>query len=357
MSLINQRRRISKGGNSGGGGSTGPQGPVGEQGPVGPMGPAGADGPVGPVGPVGPQGPAGPQGPQGLQGPEGVQGPKGDKGDTGPAGPAGLNFRAAWVPGLTYALQDSVAYNGSTWFATSAIEADVAPGTDPRWVLLAMQGTKGDTGPTGPQGPRGVQGVPGDVGPQGPQGIAGPQGIRGPQGDTGEQGPAGPQGARGIQGDKGDKGDTGATGPQGPAGQNNTNNPVYTTQLAVSTSYSAIAIPNNPGVSLTVRRVNNNIEYSFTGNSIGGRYFDVEVVNFPSADVVKRYQSNHTVSGTNRYVVGDPAGYTGTGYKKIQITARDWGDKNIIIIDLFHLQRAGDANFNIAIRIETFKLP
>lgn len=93
------------------------------------------------------------------------------------------------------------------------------------------------------------------------------------------------------------------------------------------------------------------------GNSIAGRYFDAEVVNFPSADVVKRYQSNHTIAGTSRYVVGDPAGYTGGGYKRIQFSARDWGDKNIIMIDVFHLQRPSDTSLGIAIRIETFKLP
>lgn len=400
-------------------GPQGPQGPRGEVGPEGPQGPKGDDGKDGEKGERGAAGPQGPIGPQGIQGPQGVQGPaglkgdKGDKGDVGPqgpqglkgdtgekgdpgeVGPAGLTFRGEWVPGTVYTKDDTVVYGGSTYFAVSNIAADEEPGVSTLWVVLAAQGTKGDKGEkgdpgdigpqgekgdAGPQGPRGIQGqqgiqgLPGDQGPQGeqgPQGIAGPAGPQGPKGDTGPQGIQGPQGIRGVagpvgaqgpqgekgeKGDKGEKGETGATGPQGPAGQNNTNNPVYTTQLAVSTSYSAIVIPNNPGVSFTIRRVGDNIEYSFTGNSIAGRYFDVEVVSFPSADVVKRYQSNHTISGTNRYVVGDPSGYTGGGYKRIQFSARDWGDKNIIMIDVFHLQRPTDTSFNIAIRIETFKL-
>lgn len=272
----------------------------------------------------------GPSGEKGGKGDKGDQGLQGEEGPPGPIGPAGLVWKGQWEAETSYVTDDAVGYEGASYFCIAENQGDLPTNSPNSWALLASQGA---------QGQRGIQGLKGD---------------KGDKGDTGDRGL---QGAQGPKGDKGEKGETGAIGPQGPAGQNNTNNPVYTTQLAVSTSYSAIAIPNNPGVSFTIRKVGNNIEYSFTGNSIGGRYFDVEVVNFPSADVVKRYQANHTISGTSRYVVGDPAGYTGGGYKRIQFSARDWGDKNIIMIDVFHLQRQSDSNFSIAIRIETFKLP
>lgn len=95
---------------------------------VGPQGPAGADGATGPVGPSGPQGPAG---------------PKGNTGDTGPqgaTGPRGLTWKGAWSSGATYAKDDSVQYNGSSYVATGAVSAGLVPGVAGVWDLVAAKG-------------------------------------------------------------------------------------------------------------------------------------------------------------------------------------------------------------------------
>jgi hypothetical protein len=158
----------------GGQGSVGPQGPAGPVGPSGPVGPTGLTGLQGPAGATGLQGapgsagatilsgtidptsaigvdgdfyintstitifgpriagawPAGipltnTAGPQGIQGPPGptgaigATGPQGAVGPIGPIGPAGINgsgfnFRNAFNPSATYAIDDVVTFSGST---------------------------------------------------------------------------------------------------------------------------------------------------------------------------------------------------------------------------------------------------
>ena len=98
---------------------------------VGPEGPAGAAGATGPTGPSGPQGPAG---------------PKGNTGDTGPqgaTGPRGLTWRGAWGSGTTYAKDDAVQYNGSSYVASGPASPGLLPGTAPVWELLAQKGAGG----------------------------------------------------------------------------------------------------------------------------------------------------------------------------------------------------------------------
>ena len=95
---------------------------------IGPQGPAGADGAAGPVGPAGPQGPTG---------------PKGNTGDTGPqgaTGPRGLAWKGAWSSTATYAKDDSVQYNGSSYVANGAASAGLVPGAAAVWDLLASKG-------------------------------------------------------------------------------------------------------------------------------------------------------------------------------------------------------------------------
>lgn len=95
---------------------------------VGPEGPAGAPGAPGAVGPSGPQGPAG---------------PKGNTGDTGPqgaAGPRGLSWQGAWSGLTTYAKDDAVQYNGSSYVASGIAAAGLVPGVAPVWQLLAQKG-------------------------------------------------------------------------------------------------------------------------------------------------------------------------------------------------------------------------
>ena len=160
-------------------GAVGPQGPQGIQGPTGPQGAQGPVGPKGDTGATGPQGPTGATGPAGPQGPMGMVGPQGSQGDTGPAGPAGtngigFNFRNAFDSSASYAINDVVTYNGSSYVAIAATNpGDPTPDGNPNWSLMAQQGAAGAQGVQGAQGPTGAQGQQGPAGPQGPVGPPG----------------------------------------------------------------------------------------------------------------------------------------------------------------------------------------
>lgn len=242
---------------------------TGAAGPAGPQGLQGATGAVGPQGPQGIEGPAGPAGAQGLQGLAGPQGPQGPPGPSGGA-VTGLNYRGTYSSTATYAVNDFVSYDGSSYISVTAGNQGNVPGASSlAWALLAQGGTGliGPQGPTGPQGAQGLTGAQGPVGPQGPAGTAGANGspgmvyrgtyssttnyalgdvvfwqgasyaslIAGNLGNTPlsspadwgvltAQGPAGPQGIQGVagpmgsQGLQGATGPAGATGPQGPQG-------------------------------------------------------------------------------------------------------------------------------------------
>jgi hypothetical protein len=138
---------------------------------------AGGSGPAGPAGAQGVSGPAGVAGPQGSIGPAGAPGP------TGPAG-QGLNFAGPYASVTSYAVGDTVSYNGSSYVSLVAANHGQAPDLSPSaWMPLASQGA---TGPVGSAGATGANG---------PQGAAGPAGSTGAQGAAG---PAGPAGAPGI---------------------------------------------------------------------------------------------------------------------------------------------------------------
>lgn len=203
-------------------GSAGPQGPAGQTGPQGAAGATGPQGPIGPTGAIGTQGPSGPQGAAGAtgsQGPIGPMGPMGPLGATGPQGPAGtngtnglgFNFRNAFDPSASYAVNDVTTYNGSTYVAMTTNQGPNNPTPDMNptaWTLMALAGAAGPAGAPGPQG---------TIGLTGPAGATGPTGAQGPAGAIGPQGPGGMTGATGQQGP------IGQIGPQGPAGTNGTN--------------------------------------------------------------------------------------------------------------------------------------
>jgi Collagen triple helix repeat (20 copies)/IPT/TIG domain len=147
-------------------------------GAIGPQGLAGPAGPTGAQGPVGPTGPAGPTGPRGLTGAPGAPGPAGTNG-------LGFSFLNAFDAYATYALNNVVTYNGSSYIAivpNGPNPTGPTPDQNPSWSLLAAAGA---TGPTGPTGPQGLIGAPG------PQGLIGNPGPAGPTGPAGPQGPAG----------------------------------------------------------------------------------------------------------------------------------------------------------------------
>jgi hypothetical protein len=200
------------------------------------QGPQGVQGPIGPIGATGVAGPVGSAGANGLQGPQGIQGAAGVAGPTGPAGPtgtagaagAGVVYRNAYNAGTTYAANDAVTFNGTTYISLQNSSVGNQPDVSPAfWSVFAAAGATGPAGPigatgiAGPVGPQGIQGSTGNTGPTGPTGATGatgsigPQGIQGPDGNTG---PAGSTGATGATGSTGSVGATGATGPAGPIG-------------------------------------------------------------------------------------------------------------------------------------------
>jgi hypothetical protein len=147
----------------------------------------GATGPQGPAGPAGPQGPAGLSGATGATGAPGPRGLTGAPGAPGPAGANGTSFifLDAYNPYATYAADNVVTYNGSSYIAIVANGPNPngpTPDQNPSWSLMAAAGAIGATGPQGPPGapgPEGIAGVMGNPGPAGPAGPAGPQGPTG----------------------------------------------------------------------------------------------------------------------------------------------------------------------------------
>lgn len=77
-------------------------------------------------------------------------------------GPAGLTWRGSWLAGITYAPNDAVVYQGSSYrtLNTTVGEAPDTPGSL-NWTLLAQKGQKGDKGDPGEPGASGVPGASG----------------------------------------------------------------------------------------------------------------------------------------------------------------------------------------------------
>lgn len=136
------------------------------------QGPAGPTGAVGPEGPQGPVGSTGPAGPQGLQGPAGVDG-------------RGFVWRGAFSSATTYAVDDVISFDGSSYLCLQAGTTQSPFDAPLRWAAMSLKGDVGATGPTGPAGATGPQG------PAGPTGATGAVGPTGPAGATGPTGPAG----------------------------------------------------------------------------------------------------------------------------------------------------------------------
>jgi hypothetical protein len=156
----------------------------------------------------GPAGDTGATGDPGATGTTGATGATGPTGPTGPVGPAGLVWQGYYDPTVAYAINDSVSYLGSTYFASAAHPANdgVPPveaerdGPNEGWGQLAMEGADGPAGPTGPTGPTGATGATGAAGSAGSQGIQGIQGPTGPTGPTGSTGATGSTGSAGARG-------------------------------------------------------------------------------------------------------------------------------------------------------------
>lgn len=187
----------------------GPQGVIGIQGERGLTGDTGASGAAGPVGATGI---AGERGLQGLVGERGLQGIPGEIGSSGVAGAAG-SVGPQGIQGIqgqtgstgrgfiwrgefsssTYAVDDVVAYYGSSFVCLTAGTTQSPTVSPASWSMLA---SKGDAGINGAQGIQGVQGLQGDVGAASV--VAGPTGLTGATGATGPAGPTEWSGLTGV---------------------------------------------------------------------------------------------------------------------------------------------------------------
>lgn len=72
-------------------------------------------------------------------------------------GPAGVTWRGEYAADTTYALNDVVSYNGSTYISTEGTNVDSTPSLLLKWQLVASAGSTGATGATGPTGPSNIQ--------------------------------------------------------------------------------------------------------------------------------------------------------------------------------------------------------
>jgi len=133
-------------------------------GATGSTGPQGSQGVAGPIGPNGPQGPTGTTGATGSQGLQGSPGPTGPQGPTGVAGTngSGFDFLNAFDSNTTYAADDVVTYDGSTYVAIAASSGpnNPTPNTNASvWSVMAQEGATGAQGSTGSTGATGSQGA------------------------------------------------------------------------------------------------------------------------------------------------------------------------------------------------------
>lgn len=107
-------------------------------------GATGATGATGPTGPTGPQGIQGTTGAQGATGPTGPQGPTGTNGTDGTDGTDGLDITwlGAYAAETTYAINDAVSYNGSSYICKLESTGNLPTDTT-YWDLMAQKGSDG----------------------------------------------------------------------------------------------------------------------------------------------------------------------------------------------------------------------
>ena len=128
----------------------------------------------------------------------GPVGPRGTQGVKGDVGPGVINWTGVWSNTQPYALNDAVAYAGSSYICIDPHTGSEPPSA--KWAVLA---SKGDDGPIGPQGEIGATGPQGEIGvtgSKGDTGATGPQGVPGSQGQNGQRGLQGVAGAAGSPG-------------------------------------------------------------------------------------------------------------------------------------------------------------
>jgi hypothetical protein len=205
----------------------------------------------------------------------------------------GYKYRNAWSPTVSYAAQDVVTVNGSSYVAKTASLNKPPASSTTAWGLLAAGGT------AGPAGEQGIQGIPGVPGIQGVPGVAGADGTDGADGAPGTNGAVGPAGA--------------------PAS--------ILTWSATSTSGDVLAsTPLPAGTVLTARSFSN-----FTAPSQCASAASVRIRSFPNYDFDVRFDSTgainadfgHAPLSVNARLVAI-VGCSGPGGASVEITS-SWG--------------------------------
>ena len=127
-------------------GANGAQGIQGIQGDTGATGAAGATGPIGATGATGAQGgkgdigATGSIGATGATGATGNQGNTGSQGATGATGALGLVWKGVWDTAVSYAVNEAVVYNGTSYLCKVANTARTPVSENTYWNTLAQRG-------------------------------------------------------------------------------------------------------------------------------------------------------------------------------------------------------------------------
>ena len=119
-------------------GDKGDDGDKGDKGDQGDQGVQGAQGAQGDKGDEGDKGDKGDQGEQGEQGIQGVQGTAGTNGTDG----LDITWEGAYAGGTTYAVNDAVSYNGSSYICKLESTGNL-PTNSTYWDLMAQKGSDG----------------------------------------------------------------------------------------------------------------------------------------------------------------------------------------------------------------------
>ena len=208
-------------GSTGTSGSSGSTGSSGSSGSTGTSGSSGSTGSSGSSGSTGTSGSAGSSGSTGTSGSSGTSGTAGTAGSSGSSGSSGISmtFKGTYSAGTTYAANDVVYHNGSSYVSLLGGNVGNTPNSSPsQWSLAALAGTNGTSGTSGSSGSSGSSGHSGASGSSGSSGSSGQNGSSGSSGQSGTAGSSGSSGSSGQSGAPGSSGSSGSSGQSGAAG-------------------------------------------------------------------------------------------------------------------------------------------
>jgi len=130
-----------------------------------------------------------------------------------------MSFKGTYSAGTTYAANDVVYHNGSSYVSLLGGNVGNTPNSSPsQWSLAALAGTNGTSGSSGSAGSSGSSGQSGAAGSSGSSGSSGQNGSSGSSGQSGAAGSSGSSGSSGQSGAAGSSGSSGQSGAAGSSG-------------------------------------------------------------------------------------------------------------------------------------------